>query len=330
MKLKSIFFNLFVILTFLISCERENQQLETAKIPDAVDLYLFGTENNQITYWKNSLKVNLNGGNGVSADFFGVDHGNVFMCGLLSPVLNNAHYEYFYWINNDKKSLNELLQVPIHKKITVTDFIIKDNIIHTVGVLYDENGDQGEKYQYFYWKNDQATLIDQDNYLNNFPKISLIEDDIYISGNFTSQHGYYKNGNFIALQNVRSEYFFEHQNQIYYVGYDYLKNVYFYQNVESSDKIVLPSSNFTIFSDYGNLHLMDGGKYYINSLSNVVFSIENTDIGNISGLDIYQDHEFYIYSYDSSETYQKVFINDIEFFATNSTQILNGIIVEEK
>lgn len=317
---------LFLIASFfLISCTREEHPEELLTLPNAVDVYVFGTQNENICYWKNGKITLLPQGEYITADFFGIDGNLIYACGTKNPNLTSGNTIYYFWINGNQTNLNNYLNVENQENFKLTSFLIKDENIYCSGISKNLSAPEDERFEYYYWKNKTRKLVFKSPFYNPKFKVTPIGKDIYLSGDDGINFGYYKNDEFFPLQNSRVSYFFEHLGEVYFAGFN-ANNNYFYKKLSSNSEIILPTDNFRIFSKNDNLHLENGKQYFLNDLKNLKIDITNTNISEIRWLDALGKNTYTIYTYDSGNAQYKVFINDVEFMKANNSQNFVGII----
>lgn len=324
------FYLLLLSLTFLsiLSCSREESD-ESVAVNSAIDLYVFGDDNERICYWKNGDRTIFPNSGDFTSAYFGMDGKDIYATGLFSLFQSGGKREYSYWINDVKQNLNGFLNIPNNINFYLKAFVIKNGEIYSAGYLENFSAPLNQRYEYCYWKNNIKYSLFKSRYSSSDIKMLVTESDVYLAVDNGDELGYYKNSNFVNTPNKKARYFFEHEENIYYVGYDVSNFTNFYCKSDGSETVNLPGPNFDIFSKNGDLHLKDDQKYYKNNLANLKLDVSQ-QFGLIKKLDVSGDNTFGIYVVDNESTQQKIFVNQAMFMQSNEIQNFKDIIAVSK
>ena len=325
---KFYFLLLSVTWLFFHSCSREETD-ENFGLNSAIDLYVFGDDNERICYWKNGDRTIFPNSGDFTSAYFGIDGKDIYATGLFSLFQSGGKREYSYWINEEKQNLNSFLNIPGNVNFYLKAFVIKNGDIYSAGYLENSSATSDLRYEYCYWKNNIKHTLFKSKYSSSDIKMLVTESDVYLAVDNGEALGFYKNLNFIPTPNTKAKYLFEHEGNIYYVGYDVSNFNAFYCKSDGSETVSLPSPNFEIFSKNGNLHLKDDQKYYKNSLDNLKLDVSK-NFGLIKKLDVEGDNTFGIYVVDNESTQQKIFVNQAMFMQSNEIQNFKDIIAVSK
>lgn len=326
--MKTFILPFILLLTFVFSC-RENDIDEGLEKTASYDVYVGGTENLQVCYWKNNQKTILPGGDNLNGIQIVVDNNDVYVLAVNVDFISNIPVWYF-WKNGVKYDVAQYLNVAPNTaaepgKLTLFNKIIVNNgDVYFAGMVKNPTPTSNlDIYQLCYWKNGVKTVItNQSNEM--IGGFEIFNNDIYIvtrkNFNYTNLSWdlvHYKNG--VQFSSDHNSYipsgYFKNSNEIFLlekVGTSGYSTYHSYKNILTNATISFPT-NMT-HGEIKDVYWNDNDRYYIGDNfyyknSNLVIINDPNGFNQIGHL-ITKDQNIYMTRVKGKVV--KFYINDVE------------------
>ncbi|WP_131725371.1 hypothetical protein [Chryseobacterium sp. Leaf180] len=346
--MKNFILPFLLLLLFNISCENQDELLES-KVA-SYDVYVAGTENLQVAYWKNNQKTILPGGDNLNGVQIEVDNNDVYVLAVNIESIDQVPAWYF-WKNGVKNNVAQYLNVT-ENTTTVKDnlslsrkMIVSNGNVYFAGTMKNPNPtSSADQFQICYWKNGIKTVVSSTSseYVGGF---EIFNNDIYMVTrknfnplNMTWDLTHYKNGavfSAVANTSVAPEDYYKNLSDLFLLeksfssppnNYSYTQS---YKNVQTSANFNMPANINTAAIKY--IYWNDTDQYYVGNTfyyknSTLVQINDPTGFNQIGHLFV-NDQNIYMTRIHNNMV--KFYINNVETMMINDITkgCLNDIFV---
>ena len=326
--MKKLILSFVFLILAISSCSRTIVDPPDEKFTTPVDVYVAGKENNQVCYWKNTIKTNLTNGNNLDPISVYAENNNVYFLAR-SPFnsTNPQNYNYYFWKNNVKQEVKQYLNIPASSYFSFQQFQVKNDDIYITGVIENLNPlTPMDKYEVCYWKNGVKNIVFKHNVQSIEVSLSIINSDFYmISHKYNTatasfEHGYYKNNIYTSLTS-QSNFFvgngvFADSNDTLLFYSDGANNSNILKNLSNNNITSVPFEfrTFTLDKINNTKYFVASTKYCKNNINNITdFLNDPNDFKFITDIKFSNNNSYIIRHRDNNQGFaQKVFINDVE------------------
>ncbi|KFF03723.1 hypothetical protein [Chryseobacterium luteum] len=326
--MKKLILSFVLLIVTILSCSRTIVDPPDDKLTNAVDVYVAGKENNQVCYWKNTVKTNLiNGNNLEPISVYAENNDTYFLARSPFNPANPQNYEYYFWKNNLKQEVKQYLNIPTSSYFSFQQFQVKNGDIYITGIIENLNPPTPmDKYEVCYWKNGLKNIVFKHNVQSIEVNLSIINSDFYMishkyntaTANF--EHGYYKNNTYTSLTSqsnffVGNGIFAESNNTLLFYS-DGANNSNILKNLSNNSVTIVPFEfrTFTLDKTNNTKYFVAPTKYCKNNINTITdFSNDPNDFKFITDIKFLNNNCYIIRQRDNNQGFaQKVFINDVE------------------
>ncbi|MBO6184820.1 MAG: hypothetical protein J6O88_09045 [Chryseobacterium sp.] len=325
--MRNLILPFILLLTSVFSCRENDINDELEKKTASYDVYVGGTENLQVSYWKNNQKTILQGGNNLNGIQIDVDNNDIYVLAVNIDFISNIPAWYF-WKNGNKHEVSQYLNVLPNTTLQMDNLrlipkmIVNSGDIYFAGTVKIINPTSGlSTYQLCYWKNGVKTIISTQNeeMIGGF---EIYNNDIYITTRknydpttFSWDLVHYKNGVQLTSTNTTHQIpkgYYKTSSGIFLLEKNIQNNIQSYKNVHTNTVINLPT-NITqgpINSIYWNEneHFYIGSDFYYKN--NTLVQINDPNGFNRIGHLLTKDQNIYMTRIKDSAV--KFYINNVE------------------
>ncbi|MCD1118332.1 hypothetical protein [Chryseobacterium turcicum] len=325
--MKNLILPFILLLTLVFSCRENDIDERLERKTGSYDVYVGGTENLQVCYWKNNQKTILPGGDNLNGIQINVDNNNVYVLAVNIDSISNIPAWYF-WKNGVKYDVAQYLNTLPNTSTNfdnirlLSKMIVNNGDIYFAGLVKIINPTSGvNTYQLCYWKNGVKTIItnDPDEMMGDF---EIFNNDIYIStrknfnlSTLTWDLVHYKNGVQLTSTNTSHQIpkgYYKTSSGIFLLEKNTQNNIQSYKNVHTNTVTNLPT-NITqgpINSIYWNEneHFYIGSDFYYKN--NTLVQINDPNGFNRIGHLLTKDQNIYMTRIKDSAV--KFYINNVE------------------
>ncbi|KMQ65346.1 hypothetical protein ACM46_05415 [Chryseobacterium angstadtii] len=326
--MKKLLLSFVLVIVALSSCSRTIVDPPEDKLTNAVDVYVAGKENNQVCYWKNTVKTNLVNGNNLEPISVYAENNDIYFLAR-SPYnpANPQNYDYYFWKNNSRQEVKQYLNIPASSYFSFQQFQVKNGDVYITGVIENLNPPTPmDKYEVCYWKNGVKTIVFKHNVQSIEVNLSIINSDFYmISHKYNTatakfEHGYYKNSTYTSLTSQSSSFvgngIFADSNDALLFYSDGASNSNNLKNLSNNALTTVPFEyrTFTLDQVSNAKYFVASTKYCKNTINNMTdFSNDPGNFKFITDIKFLNDNSYMIRQRDNNQgVAQKVFINGVE------------------
>lgn len=341
--MRNLILPFILLLTLIFSCRENTIDEVLEKTLNPVDVYAAGKENDIACYWKNNVKTNLTGGNGITARKIIVENNDVYVLGTsdVNPI------NFYLWKNNVKININQYIGVnvnttnPLDYFHIIDDFLIDQGNIYLLGSVRSPIISSANTRELCYWKNGVKTVLFTENSSFSSPymvtrNFAIYNGDIYSPVNKRLNHyidapnevGYFKNNTYYTISPYSDQKSFRHisngSNGVYLSMYDDSTTNTYYKNLINNTNSYISQTVKGKFNLDGNdiYDFSNGQNYFKNDI--------NTPLTYASGFNAIEDltalnqnvYQIRSKSISDKKDSYKIYINSTEVLQINAT---NGI-----
>lgn len=313
--MKNLILALIAFLSF-VSCRNDTEK--ESKLVPPVNVYVSGYDNYKACYWKNGTKIELSGGDSIRATKIVLgNNGDVH-------VLGKGFNNFFYWKNNVKHDVAQLLGVqpntfPLWNQLHIFDMAVINNDVYFVGetrIIGTVN------YQYGYWKNGTFTALiplngsSANNKFENYA-IAKHQNDLYVlSENGPNNVGHcFKNGTWLLLGDDEIPTGIASNNTSIYVSMnDNITATPTYKYRSPAGNTVIHHDNVykkRVFLDGNDIYSLGEGNGYVKNGVQVTLN-DPSGFNSVNDMKVKNGNVYSIRNSGLTAAAKKVFINDTE------------------
>ncbi|RZJ48818.1 MAG: hypothetical protein EOO44_19565 [Flavobacterium sp.] len=322
-----------LILTIVFSCRSEDYGLLEKKV-NSYDVYVGGTENLQVCFWKNNQKTIMPGGDNLNGVQIEVDNNDVYVLAVNIEHMDQIRAWYF-WKNGVKYNVAQYLNVAANNinaqdnLLLLTKMIVMNGDIYFAGTMKNPNPTSSlDQHQICYWKNGVKTIISNSSE-EAIAGFEVYNNDVYIATrknfNFTNLSWdtvHYKNGiqNSIITSTTKiPQGYSVIDSDLYILTKDNQNGHYIYKSLNNNLDITIPVN--VNYSAFKTSYFENADKYYMGEnfyyKNNNLVQINDPNGFNQIGHLLAKDQNIYMTRTKNSVV--KFFINNVDTMTITDT-----------